>query len=86
MRLATASRTSRQTSTIATPTMTSMTKWFAVATTASIIAAGPITASVRNSQWRVAPNTTMPRSRFQPAWKLGMAAYSLTIDGGTICR
>ena len=35
---------------------------------------------------RVAWKTTMPNTRFQPAWKLGMAANWLTSDGGKICR
>ena len=78
--------TSSPASTIATPATTSTTKWFAVAITATTMAAGPATAKPRSSQWRVAPNTTIPSSTFQPAWKLGIAAYWFTSDGGTTCR
>lgn len=74
------------TSTIAAPTMTSITKWLAVATTANAIATGIARAKARRSQWRVAPKTTMPTSRFQPAWKLGIAAYWLTRSGGRSWR
>ena len=57
-----------------------------MATTASAIAAGIAIAKLRSSQWRAAWNTTMPTSRFQPAWKLGIAAYSFTSEGGSSCR
>ena len=73
-------------STIAAPTTTSITKWLAVATTANAIATGITTAKARRSQCPVAPKTTMPTSRFQPAWKLGIAAYWLTRAGGRSCR
>jgi hypothetical protein len=76
----------RPASTIAMPTITSTTKWLAVATTARTMAAGPATASVRSSQWLVARKTMIPSRTFQPAWKLGIAAYWLTSAGGTICR
>jgi hypothetical protein len=32
------------------------------------------------------PTSTIPTRRFQPAWKLGIAAYSFTSDGGSSCR
>ena len=73
-------------STIAAPTMTSNTKWLAVAKTANAIATGIARAKARRSQCLVAPKTTMPTSRFQPAWKLGIAAYWLTRAGGRIWR
>jgi hypothetical protein len=57
-----------------------------VATTARHIAVGPVTATSRRSGRVVAPSTTRPSSRFQPAWKLGIAAYSFTSDRGRICR
>ena len=76
----------RPASTIATPATTSTTKWFAVAITAKTIAIGPATASARSAGLRVARKTTMPSSTFQPAWKLGIAAYWLTSSGGTTCR
>ena len=76
----------RPISTIVAPTTTSITKWLAVATTASAIAAGMTTAKDRRSQCRVAWKTTIPTSRFQPAWKLGIAAYWLTRSGGRIWR
>jgi hypothetical protein len=63
------------TSTSETPTTTSITKWFAVAMTENAIAIGIVTANARMAQWRVAWKTTMPTARFQPAWKLGIAAY-----------
>jgi hypothetical protein len=65
------------------PATTSTTKWFAVATTASAIATGIATAKPRTTQFRDARNNTIPTSRFQPAWKLGIAAYSFTSDGGS---
>ena len=69
-----------------TPAKTSMTKWLAVATTAMSIATGPATADARSRLCRVAWKTTIPTSTFQPAWKLGIAAYWLTNSGGTIWR
>jgi len=69
-------------STIAAPTTTSITKWLAVATTANAIATGIAMAKARTTRCPVAPNSTMPTSRFQPAWKLGIAAYWLTRAGG----
>lgn len=68
------------------PATTSTTKWLAVATTASAIATGIAIAKPRTSQFRDDWNTTMPTKRFQPAWKLGIAAYSFTSDGGSSCR
>ena len=66
--------------------MTSITKWLAVATTANAIATGITIAKSRSAQWSVARKTTMPTARFQPAWKLGIAAYWFTSAGGRICR
>jgi hypothetical protein len=67
--------TTRPTSTTAIPPATSTTKWFAVATTASAIASGERTAKTRTPRWFVAPKRTIPTRRFQPACKLGKAAY-----------
>ena len=56
------------------PMITSMTQWFAVATTAQAIAAGISTAA---SRWlRQRPNRyhAMATSRFQPKCRLGIAA------------
>jgi hypothetical protein len=47
----------------------------AVATTASTIAIGMSTAKARSARRLVARKITMPSSTFQPAWKLGIAAY-----------
>ena len=47
---------------------------------------GHRTANARSAQWRVAWNTTIPTARFQPAWKLGIAAYWFTSAGGRIWR
>ena len=44
------------------------------------------TANVRTAMWCDARHSVTPSARFQPAWKLGIAAYSLTIDGGRIVR
>lgn len=71
---------------MATPATTSITKWFAVATTAATMASGPAIARARSAQFRVAWKTTIPSRTFQPAWKLGIAAYWLTSSGGTIWR
>lgn len=78
--------TTSPTSTIATPAKTSITKWLAVATTATTIAAGPTTAIPRRRGFLVARKTTIPSSTFHPAWKLGMAAYWLTSWDGRIWR
>ena len=65
---------------------TSITKWLAVATTANAIATGIASANARSAQWRVAWKTTIPTARFQPAWKLGIAAYWFTSAAGRIWR
>ena len=62
LRRCVACRTTTPASTIATPATTSITKWLAVATTATTIAAGPATASARSSRCPVAWKTTMPSS------------------------
>ena len=69
-----------------TPAITSITKWFAVATTARVMATGMRIANPRTSRCLHAPYATMPTSRFHPAWKLGIAAYSFTNEGGRIWR
>ena len=46
------------------------------------MASGIATANARTAQLRVAMNREIPSIRFQPAWKLGIAAYSLTSDDG----
>jgi hypothetical protein len=71
---------------MAVPTKTSRTKWLAVTTTATTIDAGMITANARSGQRLLARKTTMPSSTLQPAWKLGMAAYSLTSEDGRTVR
>ena len=69
------------------PAITSTTKWLAVATTASDHGRGPERRRARAAaSCRVARKTTIPSRTFQPAWKLGIAAYWLTSAGGTICR
>ena len=72
--------------TTSAPATTSSTKWFAVAITENAIAAGMSSANVRNSGLRLTRNSSIPSSRFQPAWKLGIAAYSLMSDGGRTVR
>jgi hypothetical protein len=57
------------------PTTTSRTKWLAVAITANTIAIGMSTAKARRACRSVARKITTPSSTFQPAWKLGIAAY-----------
>jgi hypothetical protein len=71
---------------MAVPATTSRTKWLAVTTTDSTIAAGMMTAKARSGHARLARKTTMPSSTLQPAWKLGMAAYSLTSAAGRTVR
>lgn len=71
---------------MAVPAKTSRTKWLAVTTTASTIAAGMITAKARSGQRPLARKTTMPSRTLQPAWKLGIAAYSLTSAAGRTVR
>ena len=68
------------------PAKTSSTKWLAVATTENAIAIGMSTANARSATLRLTRNSSMPSSRFQPAWKLGIAAYSLMNDGGSTVR
>jgi hypothetical protein len=50
-----------------TPANTSTTKWFAVATTANIMASGERTANARTARWVVVPKRTSPTRTFQPA-------------------
>jgi hypothetical protein len=69
-----------------TPATTSTTKWLAVATTASAIAIGIAIANARTAAWDDARKSMIPSSTFHPAWKLGIAAYSLTSDGGSSDR
>ena len=71
---------------MAVPAKTSRTKWLAVTTTATTIAAGMTTAKARRGQARLARKTTMPSRTLQPAWKLGIAAYSLTSEAGRTVR
>jgi hypothetical protein len=61
-----------------------MTKWFAVPIAANAIASGMTTANARTTRRRVASKTTMATSRFQPTWRLGIAAYWFVSAGG--CR
>jgi hypothetical protein len=63
------------TSTTAIPPATSSMKWFAVATTANIIASGDRIANARTATCAVVPKRTIPTRTFQPAWRLGKAAY-----------
>ena len=44
------------------------------------------TANARTSTCREARKSMIPSRRFQPAWKLGIAAYSLTSEAGSIER
>lgn len=78
--------TARPTSTTAIPPATSTTKWFAVATTANIIASGDKTAKVRTARWADVPKSTIPTSTFQPACRLGKAAYWFVKPGGCSAR
>lgn len=68
------------------PAKTSSTKWLAVATTENAMAIGISTANARSATLRLTRNSSIPSSRFQPAWKLGIAAYSLMNDGGSAFR
>ena len=63
-----------------------MTKWFAVLIAANAIAAGITTAKARTALRLVAWKSTIATSRFQPTWRLGMAAYSFVNDGGCSAR
>jgi hypothetical protein len=72
--------------TTAAPATTSSTKWLAVATTANAMVAGMSTANARTRTFRVARKSRIPSIRFHPAWKLGIAAYSLTSEGGRTVR
>jgi hypothetical protein len=58
----------------------------AVAITASTIAIGMSTAKARSAFRSVARKITMPSRTFQPAWKLGIAAYWLTSAAGSAVR
>lgn len=77
---------SSPTSTTTVPAATSSTKWFAVATTAKAIATGIATANARIVRDVVAWKTTMPTRMFQPAWRLGNAAYLFVRAGGCNAR
>ena len=72
--------------TTAAPATTSSTKWLAVAMTENAIAPGIRTPNARRSRYRLTRKSSIPSSRFQPAWKLGIAAYSLMNDGGSTLR
>jgi len=50
------------------------------------MAIGMRRANPRTNRLRLTRNSSIPRSRFQPAWKLGIAAYSLMNDGGSTLR
>jgi hypothetical protein len=63
-----------------------MIQWFAVATTAKAIAAGINTEKARTTSDLVVPKSTMPTRRFQPKWRLGIAAYWLVQRGGCSVR
>jgi hypothetical protein len=58
----------------------------AVATTAKAIAAGIRTENARRTSDLLVPKSTMPTSRFQPKWRLGIAAYWLVQRGGCSVR
>ena len=68
------------------PARTSITKWFAVATTASDIAIGSATATRRSARLVTAIRSTIPTRRFQPACRLGSAAYWFVRPGGWSAR
>jgi hypothetical protein len=76
------SAATRASRTITVPPTTSSTQWFAVATTANAIASGIATAKMRMPSRVVARKTTIPTRRFQPAWRLGKAAYMFVSAGG----
>jgi hypothetical protein len=69
-----------------TPPATSITKWFAVATTASDIAIGSATTARRTARLATAVTRTIPTRRFQPACRLGNAAYWFVSPGGCSAR
>ena len=71
---------------IVVPATTSSTKWFAVTTTASTIITCMTSANARRGQARLARKTMTPSRTFHPAWKLGIAAYSLTSAAGSTVR
>ena len=73
-------------STTATPAGTSITKWFAVPTTASDIAIGNATARSRSAKLATAISRTIPTRRFQPTCRLGNAAYWFVSPGGWSAR
>ena len=72
--------------TTAAPATTSSTKWFAVAITENAIAHGMRSPNARRMRCRLTRKSSIPSSRFHPAWKLGIAAYSLISDGGSTVR
>jgi hypothetical protein len=72
--------------TTSAPPTTSSTKWLAVAMTENAIATGMTRPNARSSGFRLTRKSSIPSSRFQPAWKLGIAAYSLISDGGSTVR
>jgi hypothetical protein len=57
-----------------------------VATTAKAIATGMMTAKMRTPSRAVAWKSTIPTSRFQPACRLGNAAYTFVRAGGCSAR
>ena len=63
-----------------------MTKWLAVLIAANAIASGIATAKTRRDLRFVAWKRTMATSRFQPTWRLGIAAYWFVSDGGWSAR
>jgi len=64
----------------------STTKWFAVATTANVIASGERTANVRTTRCVVVMNRTIPTARFHPTCRLGNDAYWFVSPGGWRAR
>jgi hypothetical protein len=76
----------RARSTRAVPPATSSTQWLPVATTAKAMAAGMSTAKTRMPMRVVAWKTTIPTRRFQPACRLGKAAYTFVSAGGCSAR
>jgi hypothetical protein len=81
-----ANATANATSTTVMPAATSMTKWFAVARTANVIAAGERAASARTARCEVVRKRTTPTARFQPTCRLGSAAYWFVSPGGWSAR
>jgi hypothetical protein len=76
----------RPSSTKTEPPATSRTQWLPVATTAKAIATGMRTAKMRTPSRAVAWKSTIPTSRFQPACRLGNAAYTFVRAGGCSAR